>query len=180
MIFQTTLDRKAIKEIVKKKSGIKNIGLYISVVVGLYIISFLAIYTGIRYKDKFFVFLGMIPFTEITTICCLTVRGIFIQPYQIFKKNNISEYVVTVKFEENNVNVSNNIHTGFFKINYDRIRSFNVSENYLIFDTKSSYFFPIVKSQLSQSEMQQFEEFIKEKMPQINFDIRDTDLGRRL
>ena len=93
------------------------------------------------------------------------------QPSQFFKKYKIPEYITTIEFMDDCVQISNNIQSNTAKIKYERIKECISSDRYLIFITKSQYSFSILRRQISEAGIQQFEELIREKIPQVKINM---------
>lgn len=179
MTFQTTLDQKALKEIAIKKSGIENVFFCVAIVIIGMAISILGLVAGIQNRNRFFILLALIPILEVVFLGGSKIWSIFMQPSQFFKKHKISEYVTTIEFMDDCVNVSNNIQSNTAKIKYERVKECISSERYLIFITKSQYSFSVLKRQISEIGIQQFEDFVREKMPQVKLEADITGMDEK-
>lgn len=162
MIFQTTIDRKKARQIAYKRNA-DHIIYYIISMIFIVPLCVGAIFSyGII--DKIFsivviVFMLMVGF--------IIIYGSYLTKCRVFSAYKIKEYILTVEFAENEIIISTNLNEKTTSINYDRIRKCIISQDYLIFVTAGDTSFEIEKAAVAEIGLEQFKEFVKDKMPQI-------------
>lgn len=162
MIFHTTINQKKARQVAYKQNA-DRIMYYVIMVIIMFPTSIGVFFSyGTSYKVQAVIFMALT-----LMIGFVIFYGIFHAKCKVFSAYKIKEYILTVEFTEDEIIISTNLNEKTTKINYDKIRKCIISEDYLIFVTKDDTSFEIEKAAIAEMGLEQFKEFVKEKMPQV-------------
>lgn len=178
MTFNIIKNEKTIIEIAKVALGnLKRKVLFVATI-GTSILLILYIYVGIVTKNDRVIVIVMSKIVG-TLFLIMTLFLFCIIRYGakvyclLMRKYNIKEYIETIEFAEEDIIISNNLKNSVVqRINYNRIKRSVSDSNYLMFITKSGICISIAQKDICSIGKENFESFLKEKMPQVNFKLK--------
>ncbi len=176
MTFNIIKNEKTIIEIAKVALGnLKRKVLFVAAI-GTSILLILYIYAGIVTKNDRVIVMSKIVGTLflIMTLFLFCIIRYGAKVYcLLMRKYNIKEYIETIEFAEEDIIISNNLKNSVVqRINYNRIKSSVSDSDYLMFITKSGICISIAQKDICSIGKENFESFLKEKMPQVNFKLK--------
>lgn len=178
MTFNIIKNEKTIIEIAKVALGnLKRKVLFVATI-GTSILLILYIYAGIVTKNDRVIVIVMSKIVG-TLFLIMTLFLFCIIRYGakvyclLMRKYNIKEYIETIEFAEEDIIISNNLKNSVVqRINYNRIKRSVSDSNYLMFITKSGICISIAQKDICSIGKENFESFLKEKMPQVKFKLK--------
>ena len=178
MTFNIIKNEKTIIEIAKVALGnLKRKVLFVATI-GTSILLILYIYVGIVTKNDRVIVIVMSKIVG-TLFLIMTLFLFCIIRYGakvyclLMRKYNIKEYIETIEFAEEDIIISNNLKNSVVqRINYNRIKRSVSDSNYLMFITKSGICISIAQKDICSIGKENFESFLKEKMPQVKFKLK--------
>ena len=176
MTFNIIKNEKTIIEIAKVALGnLKRKVLFVATI-GTSILLILYIYVGIVTKNDRVIVMSKIVGTLflIMTLFLFCIIRYGAKVYcLLMRKYNIKEYIETIEFAEEDIIISNNLKNSVVqRINYNRIKRSVSDSNYLMFITKSGICISIAQKDICSIGKENFESFLKEKMPQVKFKLK--------
>lgn len=176
MTFNIIKNEKTIIEITKVALGnLKRKVLFVATI-GTSILLILYIYVGIVTENDRAIVMSKIVGTLflIMTLFSFCIIRYGAKVYcLLMRKYNIKEYIETIEFAEEDIIISNNLKNSVVqRINYNRIKRSVSDSNYLMFITKSGICISIAQKDICSIGKENFESFLKEKMPQVKFKLK--------
>ena len=176
MTFNIIKNEKTIIEIAKVALGnLKRKVLFVAAI-GTSILLILYICVGIVTKNDRAIVMSKIVGTLflIMTLFLFCIIRYGAKVYcLLMRKYNIKEYIETIEFAEEDIIISNNLKNSVVqRINYNRIKRSVSDSNYLMFITKSGICISIAQKDICSIGKENFESFLKEKMPQVKFKLK--------